>query len=417
MTVDSATPLSLDDVDALLRWRLALGPGAEDASTMLSLAGLSTAGGTNLLDQAGDPNGAPDDAESLSDLDDALSFVYGRAGEGPRRIHLPKWLGLVRRFFREDVVALVQKDAIEVKGLTRLLFEPETLPQLEKNVDLVATLLSARGLVPDEAKETAREIVREVVAELREKLESEVRTAVYGAARRNHDSPLRIARNLDWKRTIRRNLKTWDSERRRLVPERIHFWANQRKHHDWNVSILVDQSGSMAVSAVYSAVMAAIFASLDVLKTHLAFFNERVVVDMTPVLTDPVEVLFSAQLGGAEDLAKAVAFAEQHYITQPEKTILLLITDLFDTCGNVDDLVVRMRRLVESRAKVMVLLKLSDQGRPSYNHELAKRLTQVGVACFGCTPRLLVGIVERIMKGEDPAALIAQGTSPRRKHP
>jgi Mg-chelatase subunit ChlD len=405
--------LSPEDVDALVRWRLALGPGAEEASSALSLGTLGAAGAADLLDPGGEDAGTPENAESLSDLDDALSFVYGRPGEGPRKIHLPKWLGLVRRFFRDDVVALVQKDAIESKGLTRLLFEPETLPYLEKNVDLVATLLSARGLVPDEAKDTAREIVREVVAELRKKLETEARTAIYGAARRNLDSPLRIARNLDWKRTIRRNLKTWDAKRRRLVPERFHFWANQRKHHEWNVSILVDQSGSMAVSAVYSAVMAAIFASLDVLKTNLAFFNERVVVDMTPMLNDPVEVLFSAQLGGAEDLAKAIAFAEQHYITQPEKTILLLITDLFDTCGNVDDLVVRMRRLVESRVKVMVLLKLSDQGKPSYNHDLAKRLTAVGVACFGCTPRLLVGIVERVMKGEDFSNLVSEGVTGR----
>ena len=38
-----------------------------------------------------------------------------------------------------------------------MLFEPETLPYLEKTPDLVATLLAARSLVPDEAKEMADE--------------------------------------------------------------------------------------------------------------------------------------------------------------------------------------------------------------------------------------------------------------------
>lgn len=386
------------DAEILVRWRLALGPEAEDASEDLDLARLTSAAGTVGLD-----------AQEMSEIDDTLSFVYGAGSVGRGgRGYLPKWLSAVRKFFRDDVVALVQKDAIEHKGLTRLLFEPETLSNLEKNVDLVATLVAAKGLVPDEAKETAREIVREVVEDLRKQLESVVRTAVYGAVRKNTDSPLRVARNLDYKKTISKNLKTWNADKKRLVPERFYFWSNQRRRHEWDVVILVDQSGSMAVSAVYSAVMAAIFASLDVLKTHLAFFNEKDIVDMTPLLVDPVDVLFTAQLGGAEDLNRAVAFAEEHYISRPERTILLLITDLYDTCGDVEQLQLRMRRLVDSKAKPMVLLKLSDEGRPSFNHELAAQLTALGVPCFGCTPRLLAEVMERVMKGEDLTSLTSR---------
>lgn len=388
----TAKPLLTEDAAALLRWRLALGPEAEATAPELALAGLGSG-----ADEAGL------DGQRLGDLDGALSFVYGKSelGLAPTRITVPKWLGLVRDFFRDDVVALVQRDAIERKGLTQLLFEPEVLPFLEKNVDLVATLLSARGLVPDEAKATARQIVREVVEDLRKVLESETRTAILGAVRRNTDSPLKVMRNLDWKRTISKNLKGWDGDRKRLVPDRFYFWSNQRRRHEWDVVILVDQSGSMAVSAVYSAIMAAIFASLDVLKTHLAFFNQDVVLDMTPMLVDPVDVLFSAQLGGAEDLNRAVAFAEQHYITRPERTILILITDLYDTCGDRAQLELRMHRLVEAKAKCLVLMKLSDQGQPSFDRDLAQKLTAVGVHCFGCTPRLLVAAMARIMKGHD----------------
>lgn len=392
-----SSDLSAEDASALLRWRLALGPEAEDASEEMQLAGLGSQ-----AEEIGLEGG------DLGDLDDALSFVYGAASVGRGgRSYLPKWLSRVRRFFRDDVIALVQKDAIERKGLTQLLLEPETLPLLDKNVDLVATILSAKGLVPDEAKSIAREIVREVVEEIRKKLETETRTAIYGAVRRHDDSPLKIARNLDARRTIQKNLKTWDPERRRLVPEKFYFWSNQRKRREWEVSILVDQSGSMAVSAVYSAIMAAIFASLDVLETHLAFFNEKDIVDMTPVLSDPVEVLFTAQLGGAEDLNRAVAFAEENFIKRPSRSILILVTDLYDTCGDVAQLELRMMRLVESKVKVLVLLKLSDEGRPSYNHELAKRLGDIGVACFGCTPRLLASVMERILKNQDISTLVA----------
>lgn len=380
-----------EDKLALLRWRMVLGPGAEDVGEEFGLTGLAGMGAELGLE--------------AEDVDEALDYVYG---PGKRSMNVPNWLARIRDLFPRDTVALVQKDAIERKGITRLLFEPETLPYLEKNVDLVTTLLSAKNLVPEEAKAIAREIVGEVVDELRKKLETQTRTAILGAVRRNTESPLKIARNLDWNKTIRRNLKGWDAERKRILPERFYFWSNQRKRHEWEVVILVDQSGSMAVSAVYSAVMAAIFASLDVLKTHLAFFNERDIVDMTPVLDDPVEVLFTAQLGGAEDLNRAVAYAEEHFITRPDHTILLLITDLFDTCGDTVQLERRMQRLVESKMKAMVLLKLHDSGKPSYNHELAQRLTAVGVHCFGCTPDRLVGIMERIMKNQDYQSLLAE---------
>lgn len=383
--------LTKEQAQALLRWRLVLGKDAEEAAPSMAL--------TRLIEVA------EEEGDEDVELDESMEFVYGRQKSGTK-LDVPKWLSRVRRFFKEDVVAVVQKDAMERKGLTRLLFEPETLPSLERNVDLVATLVSMRGLVPDEAKDTAREIIRDVVEGMKKQLETETRTAIYGALRRNAHSPLKLARNIDYRRTIQKNLRTWDRERKRLVPERISFFANQRKHRDWEIILLVDQSGSMAVSCVYSAIMASIFASLDVLATRLILFNHEEVVDMTPVLVDPVEVLFTAQLGGAEDYNRALRFAEETYLKQPEKTILVLLTDLFHTAGDNAEFVERMRVLVESKVKTLVLLKLSDQGKPSYNVELAKELTALGVHCFGSTPHLLVDIMARIMRGEDIGAAL-----------
>jgi len=391
------------DRDALLRWRLALGPGAEKVEPGLTLKHLGASAAA-----------AGVDADALDELDETLSFLYkeGTAGQGNPRPYVPKWLASVRRFFSKDVVALVQKDAIERQGLLQLLFEPETLPYLEKNVELVTTLVSAQGLIPDQAKRLARQIVQEVVAKLREKLESAVKTAVLGALRKDQSSPLRIARNIDWKRTIRKNLKGWDPVRQKLFPERFYFWPNQRRHHEWAVTLVVDQSGSMAESVVYSSVMAAIFASLDVLKTSLILFDTEIV-DMTPLLADPVEILFGAQLGGGTDINRAVAYAAEHCVTQPEKTLFILVTDLFEG-GNREELVGRLRQLVDSRVKVMTLLALSDSGRPAYDHALAAELTALGIPCFGCTPRLLVDVVEKVLKQQDLTAILEASKDPRR---
>lgn len=395
--------LTTDDAAALLRWRVALGPGAEATAPELRLAALGACAGIDGVD-----------GRRLAEFDEAMGFVYDgerRGGSGGSRPYLPTWLGLLREFFTKDVIALVQKDAIERRDLTQLLFEPETLPYLDKNVDLVATLMSARGLVPDRAKELARQIVREVVDDLKKQLETEVRTSLLGAARRSHDSPLKLARNIDWKRTIDRNLRGWDRERRRIVPERIYFWSNQRRRADWDVVIAVDQSGSMASSVVYSSVMAAIFASIDVLRTRLLFFDTEIL-DVTPLLTDPVEVLFASQLGGGTDINRAVAYTQAAFIEKPEKTIFLLITDLYEG-GNAEELVARVRQLVDAKTKVLVLLALTDGGTPSYDHALAAQLVALGAYCFGCTPRLLVRVVEKIMRGQDPAAVIADARTDR----
>jgi len=391
--------LSPEDRLSLLRWRLALGPEAEQVSGGCRLGGLADAAGAAL--------GITEDR--LSDFDQAMGFVYGddrRGGSGRSRPYIPTWLANLREFFSQEVVALVQKDAIERKDMKALLFEPETLALLDRNVELVATLVSARGMVPEQAKALARQIVREVVEELRKKLESEVRTAVFGALRRDRTSPLPIMRNLDWKRTIRRNLHGWDAERKRLVPERFYFWANQRRRHEWDVALVVDQSGSMAESVVYSSVMAAIFASLDVLRTKLLLFDTEVV-DMTPMLADPVEVLFSAQLGGGTDINRAVAYAQKNFIERPDKTLFILITDLYEG-GNAKELVARMRQLVESRVKVVTLLALSDSGHPSYDHAMAKQLTDLGIPCFGCTPKKLVAVMEKVLAGGDLRAFVGE---------
>jgi len=424
VTIDPAE-LTPADRDALLLWRLALGPAAESGAPHMALAGLCP--GARL--GGGGGAGAADGGLGLTapragELDEALDFVYGlggegggpssgpggkRGGAGRSSPYVPRWLASLREFFSRDIVAFVQRDAIERRDLTQLLFEPETLPLLERDVELVATLVSMRALVPDTALEAARKIVREVVDELRKKLETHVRTAVLGALRRSERSPFKLLRNLDWRRTIRSNLTGWDRARKRLIPERLHFSANQRRRHEWDVVLVVDQSGSMAESVVYSAVMAAIFASLDVLRTRLVFFDTTVV-DMTPALTDPVEVLFSTQLGGGTDIHQAVAYAQERLIERPEKTLFLLVTDLFEG-GSRDGVVARMRALVESHVKALCLLALTDGGRPSYDHDLAADLEAVGVRCFGCTPDLLVRVMERVLRGDDLGPLAAEPPS------
>jgi hypothetical protein len=377
--------------ERLQRWRLILGRTADEELCRL-------AGGGPLLEG------------ELANLDEALEQIYGAAGadagrSGPRGAdlsrsapRLARWLGDIRSYFDRDIVAIIQRDAIEKKGIKQLLFEPETLGQVTPNVELVSTLLALKNLIPERTKETARAVIRAVVEDLQQRLRGGVEQAVRGALNRSRHSPLRSLPNLDWGRTIRRNLKNYDRRRRVVIPESFSFFARQQRRREWQVIIALDQSGSMADSVVYGSVMAAIFASLPALETHLVVFDTEVV-DLTEKCLDPVDLLFGVQLGGGTDINRAVAYCQQ-LIHQPRKTLFLLITDLFEG-GNARELVRRMEELVASGVRTLCLLALSDSGLPSYNDALARSLANLGVPCFGCAPHRLPDLLEGVLKGQD----------------
>jgi predicted metal-dependent peptidase len=253
-------------------------------------------------------------------------------------------------------------------------------------------------MIPDKAKDAARDLVRAVVEEIEKRMRGGIEQAVRGALDRSRHSPMRSLPNLDWARTIRRNLKNYDRERRVLVPESFHFFARQHRRKEWNVIVCMDQSGSMADSVVYGGVMGAIFASMPALETHVIAFDTEVV-DLTEQCHDPVDILFGVQLGGGTDINRAVAYC-QRLVHEPRKTLFLLITDLYEG-GNARELVQRMEALTVSGVKAVCLLALSDRGVPSHDENLARRFVEARVPCFGCTPKMLPVLLEGALKGQD----------------
>jgi uncharacterized protein with von Willebrand factor type A (vWA) domain len=382
--------------DALTRWRLILGRRAEQANPAFRL------GGKREGDEPSDASmqRALPAGMGLTALDRALSFVYDSnerfGGTGDSAPYVPQWLEQMRALFNQSTLAMVQRDAFERTGLAELLLQPEIVPRLQPDVRLAATILSFKEQIPDEVKQTARDLIRQVVDELRRKLETQIVQTVVGALQRNRYSPIRSTRNLDWRRTLKSNLKHYLPERKTIVPERLYFWANEKRYRDWQIIILVDQSGSMANSAIYASLMACIFASLQVLETHLVVFDTSIV-DLTPYLSgDPVELLFSLQLGGGTDIAQAVAYGAS-LVNRPEKCIFVLITDLFEG-GDEAALLTRLRTLRESKVQVLCLLALED-GKPVYHKTLARQVAALDIPTVAATPNKLLELMEQILKG------------------
>jgi uncharacterized protein with von Willebrand factor type A (vWA) domain len=382
--------------EALTRWRLILGRRAEQANPAFRL------GDRRDGDESGDAplQRALPAGIGLTALDRALSFVYDSnerfGGTGDSAPYVPQWLEQMRALFNQSTLAMVQRDAFERTGLAELLLQPEIAPRLQPDVRLAATILSFKEQIPDEVKQTARDLIRQVVDELRRKLETQIVQTIIGALQRNRYSPIRSARNLDWRRTLKSNLKNYLPERKTIIPERLYFWANEKRYRDWQIIILVDQSGSMANSAIYASLMACIFASLQVLETHLVVFDTSIV-DLTPYLSgDPVELLFSLQLGGGTDIAQAVAYGAS-LVKRPEKCIFVLITDLYEG-GDEAALLTRLRALRESKVQVLCLLALED-GKPVYHKTLARQVAALDIPTVAATPNKLLELMEQILKG------------------
>jgi Mg-chelatase subunit ChlD len=361
--------------------------------------------------------GSEDEALSAADqkLSGALSALYGegedqqkrRGGLGRSAPNVAKWMGDIRNYFPAPVVRIVQKDAFQRLGLKQMLLEPEFLAAVEADVELVANLISLRGIMPEKIKATARQVIGRVVAALMERLERRTAETLRGAVQRGRRTNRPRFNDIDWPRTITANLRHYQPAQKTIVPERlIGFMRHQRRLVDLDEVILcVDQSGSMAASVVYASIFAAVMAALPVVKTSLVCFDTAVL-DLTPELADPVEVLFGVQLGGGTDINQAIAYCEAR-IEQPGKAHLVLISDLFEG-GNAEALMGRLARLIGLGVNVIGLLALSDQGRPAYHAGLAGQLAALGAPVFACTPDQFPGMMAAALRREDLNAWAAR---------
>ena len=364
-----------DDGERLRRWRLVLGQPAEDALG----AGLS-----------GDALG----------MDRALAALYDaerKGGLGPSSPNVARWLGDIRTYFPASVVQVMQADALSRLQLQSMLLEPELLASVEPDVHLVANLLALRKVIPRRTQDTARAVVRKVVEDIERRLREPLTRAVVGSLARAQRTSRPRPNEIDWDRTIRRNLKSYSPARRTVVPETVVGYARRRSSLR-DVILCVDQSGSMASSVVYASIFGAVMASLRAVSTRFVVFDTAVV-DLTAELHDPVDLLFGTQLGGGTDIDAALAYC-QPLVRRPSQTVMILVTDLYEG-GDAARMRARAAQLVHAGVNLVCLLALDDRGAPAYDHDNAAALAALGVAAFACTPDLFPELIAAALARRD----------------
>jgi len=374
-----------------------------------------------LGEPADEPLGVTLSAGEL-EMDGALAALYdpdGEPGEGSRRAgglgasapQVVRWLGDIRTYFPTSVVQVMQRDAIDRLNLTSMLLEPELLDSLQPDVHLVGTLVSLSKVMPETTKATARTVVATVVGQIEQRIANQTRAAVTGAVNRASRTSRPRPSDIDWNATIAANLKHYLPELQTVVPERLLGYRRGSSVVAKEVIVAVDQSGSMAESLVYASVFGATLASMRTVKTSLVAFDTEVV-DLTELLSDPVEVLFGCQLGGGTDINRAIAYCAT-LVTRPAETVFVLISDLYEG-GIAPEMLRRVAELVDAGVTVIVLLALSDSGAPSYDHEHAAALAELGVPTFACTPDLFPDLLAVALSKSDVGQWLSKTELERR---
>lgn len=372
-----------DEQEILNRWRLVLG---KYSSGQISFSA---------------------DSLQYMDMENVLDYLYAReygeeqevrgertGGSEASQLTVPDWLRQIKKLFPKQTVEILERHALEKYNMTELLTDPEVLRRLEPNRELLKTILELKHMMKGEVLALARDIVRRVADEIAAKLEQEVRISFFGRLNRSVSSPVKSARNLDVKKTIRMNLKNYDRDSERLVLKNVYFSSRMKKYNQWRVVICVDESGSMLDSVIHSAVMAGIFAKLPMLDTRLVIFDTNVV-DLSGYVEDPVETLMSVQLGGGTNIAGALSYCEG-LIDFPYRTLVVLVTDLYEG-GGYQRLYSVARGMIESGARLVVLTALDMEANPSYDRNAAAALADMGAFVGAMTPEQLAEWIGKIV--------------------
>jgi VWA domain containing CoxE-like protein len=310
-------------------------------------------------------------------------YATREGGMSDSRLTVLDWINAVHELFPRQTIERLERDALERYQLEELVTNLDLLKRAQPSQVLLKAVLRTKHLMNQEVLALARQLVRKVVDQLIERLARPVRSPFLGAIKRQR-SQIKIAKNFDPHTTIRRNLRNYNRETHKLSIETPYFFSRVRRQVDrWQLIILVDESGSMLDSVIYSAVTAAIFFNLHTVRMHLCIFDTNVV-DLTEQCTDPVETLMKIQLGGGTDIGQALAYAST-LVEYPRRTIVVLITDFYEGAP-IERLYSNARALVESGVTLLGLAALDEQANPAYDRTTAQQLVNLGAQIGAMTP-------------------------------
>ncbi|GCD93932.1 vWA domain-containing protein [Embleya hyalina] len=314
---------------------------------------------------------------SRSDLGDAPGAGRGAPYPGVR-----EWsedlIALFGPAVREEVLA-----AAASAGRTDVLTHLDPAAA-RPSVDLLKTVLTHAGGLPESKLALLRPLIARIVAELARELATRLRPALTGIT--TPRPTRRPGGALDLPRTLRANLTT---ARRAadgsvlVVPEKPIFRTRASRSNDWRLILVVDVSGSMEASTIWSALTASIMAGVPSLSTHFLTFSTEVI-DLTGHVHDPLGLLLEVKVGGGTHIAAGLR-AARDLVTVPSRTLIAVVSD-FEEGYPIGGLLAEVRALASSGCHILGCASLDDAGRPRYSTAVAGRLVAAGMPVAALSP-------------------------------
>jgi hypothetical protein len=361
------------------RWRLVLGvkgcgtlQGRRVASTLDQLYGSSVRAGRGRqadLASGGTEAASPSAREWIKDLDglfgkNVCEEVLGEAAAGGRAAVLEH-------------------------------LNPDTV---RPSVALLEQVLALRGALPERDLAMLRKLARRITQRLAEQLTNRLRPALTGLS--SPRSTRRHSRRLDFAGTVDVNLDTAHRRsdgRIAIAPRRMIFRTPSQRHMDWHLVFVVDVSGSMEASVIYSSLVAAVFSSLPAISVRFFAFSTEVV-DLSETVDDPLSLLMEVQVGGGTHIGLGLRAARQS-VKNPSRTLVVLVTD-FEEGVSVPELLAEIRMLADGGAKLIGLAALDDDAKPRYHAGNAAAVAAAGMSVAAVSPeRLAAWVADRIRGG------------------
>ncbi len=321
----------------------------------------------------------------------ALDELYGTGhGEGSRSDGggqeqgfptVRAWKDEIDELFGGRVFEEVAAKAAE-QGRVGALLELDPA-QVQPSIELLEQVLSLKGGLGEAHLGRLRALVKRIVDELVRELAVRVRPAMQGAI-----SPRPTRRStgvLHLPRTVAANLGRTrvEDDRVSIIPEKLIFKTRSRRHMDWHVVLVVDVSGSMEPSVIYSAMMAAILSAVPWIDVRFIAFSTEIV-DLSEHVHDPLALLLEVSVGGGTHIAKGLRYARS-LVAVPQRTIVITVSD-FEEGFSIDGLLGEVRALVEAGVTALGLAALDDRGAPRYSVQIAEQVAAAGMPIAALTP-------------------------------
>ncbi|MGJ7420219.1 DUF5682 family protein [Streptomyces cinereoruber] len=331
--------------------------------------------------------------EGADDLD------TGSGGGGGQEASFPtarEWSQELEALFGADVREEVLAEAADA-GRTDVLAQLDPAA-VRPSVELLGSVLSLAGGMPEAQLARLRPLVKRLVDELARELATRLRPTLSGLA--TPRPTRRPGGRLDLARTLRANLahtRRTDDGRVVVVPERPVFSTRASKEADWRLILVVDVSGSMEASVIWSALTAAVLGGVPTLSTHFLAFSTQVV-DLTDRVEDPLSLLLEVRVGGGTHIAAGLAHARS-LITVPSRTLVVVVSD-FEEGAPLAGLLGEVRALAASGAHLLGCAALDDAGAPRYSVPVARQLVAAGMPVAALSPLALARWVGDRLRGE-----------------